>query len=271
MVLETHPISTTFFNKQDSTTLTWLGMAGIMINAHGSIILIDPLISYIEKDGQRVSEEGYPLKLPYPIEANQIPHADLVCYTHADDDHLGRLTAQTLADQTNCKYLAPPPVVNILKEIGIESGRILIAKDYDELDLGETKITITPALHDWQKENPWQRGDCCGYITQTPEGSIWHPGDTRLIDELYDFKDVDILMFDVAAVDAHLGPQGSAELAKRCNPQVMLPYHYGTFDLPPGSFGGCLLEDALPYVRDVQSTLLPINPGQVIPLPININ
>lgn len=44
-----------------------------------------------------------------------------------------------------------------------------------------------------------------GYLFRTPDGSIGHPGDARLINELLEISEVDILMFDVAAVGSHLG------------------------------------------------------------------
>ena len=39
---------------------------------------------------------------------------------------------------------------------------------------------------------------------------------TRLIDELLEVTGVDVLFFDVAQVETHLGPAGSAQLARTC-------------------------------------------------------
>src|SRR5205085_6885883 len=105
---------------------------------------------------------------------------------------------------------AQVPVARILCELGIAHDRMTIARDFDTLHFGNVEVSVTPALHDWQEHNPWQRGDCCGYLVKTPDGTIWHPGDSRLIDELLAVKGVDVIFFDVAAVNAHLGPEGSA-------------------------------------------------------------
>jgi L-ascorbate metabolism protein UlaG (beta-lactamase superfamily) len=267
--LITQKISTTFFEVRDATLVTWLGMAGALINARGTIILVDPLISVSMADGQQVSESGFRQKVPVPIEASAVPRADMVAYTHADDDHIGLVTAKTLADRSSCRFLAPPPVQRRLKEAGIAEDRIDIARDFMSMRLGSVEITVTPALHDWQAENPWQRGDCCGYLFKTPDGTIWHPGDSRLIDELLDVKGVDVLFFDVAAVNAHLGPEGSARLAVSSGAKIMIAYHYGTFDLPPGSFGSFDPQDSLPYVKDVPARFLQLNPGEVLQLPVD--
>ena len=266
--LITSRIEESFFNNQDRTVVTWLGMAGALINARGVVILIDPLITAVEKDGQQFSEDGHRLKVPLPIQAHEVSRADFVCYTHADDDHLGRMTAKTLATRTACQFLAPPPVAKILRELGIDEERISITRDYQSVMLGLGEIIVIPALHDYEQPVPWKRGDCCGFLVKSPDGTIWHPGDTRLIDELLTIKDVDVLFFDVAAVEAHLGPEGSARLGASSAAKAMLAYHYGTFDMPPGSYGNCDPEDALPYLQGVPGRYLRVNPGELLWLPL---
>jgi L-ascorbate metabolism protein UlaG (beta-lactamase superfamily) len=173
-----------------------------------------------------------------------------------------------LAKHTSCRFLAPAPVRESLAELGIPPDRLVTACDSAVHPLGCAAITVTPALHDWQEVNPWGRGDCCGYLVQTPDGTIWHPGDTRWIDELLEVKNVDVLFFDVAAVESHLGPAGSARLGESCGAKVLVAYHYGTFDLPPGSFGNCDPDDALPYVQDLPARYLKLQPGEVLSLPL---
>jgi L-ascorbate metabolism protein UlaG (beta-lactamase superfamily) len=160
-------------------------------------------------------------------------------------------------------------VAKILDEIGIPPERILIARDDNVVPVGPVEVAVTPALHDWQEVDPWQRGDCCGFLLKTPDGVVWHPGDTRLIDELLEVRGVDVLFFDVAAVDSHLGPEGSARLAATSGAKVMVAYHYGTFDLPPGSFGGCDPQDALVYVAGLPGHFLQLNPGELLHLPLS--
>ncbi len=268
MELKTQFISTAFFTEQAGTRIAWLGMAGALIQARGTTLLIDPLISMIERDGAWVNEEGYRQKVPLPVEAKDIPRADLVMYTHADGDHFGQVTARTLAERTDCRFLAPPPVAQGLRALGVSPERIRIAKERDVLRVGAAEIQVTPAMHDWQEVNPWRREDCCGCLVKTPDGTVWHPGDTRLIDDLLKIKDVDVMFFDVAAVISHLGPEGSARLGKSCGAKVMIAYHYGTFDMEPGSYGNCDPQDALPYLADVPGRFLILNPGEILELPV---
>jgi L-ascorbate metabolism protein UlaG (beta-lactamase superfamily) len=266
--LESHKIKPSFFGERQDTVVAWLGMAGAAINARGTILFIDPLITTVESKDGRVCESGHRLKIPLPLEAEDVPRAEAVLYTHADGDHFGRLTAETFVARLDPKFLAPPPVQRMLQNAGVREEQIAVAKDFESTRIGEATVVVTPALHDWQEEDPWQRGDCCGYLVQTPDGTIWHPGDTRLIDELLTVRDVDVLFFDVAAVNAHLGPAGSAQLAETCGAKAMLAYHYGTFDLPPGTFGSCDPQDSLPYVEGLSARFLQLNPGELLRLPL---
>jgi hypothetical protein len=48
-------------------------------------------------------------------------------------------------------------------------------------------VEVTPADHAWQNEYPgasdrvFQREDCCGFCLDAPDGTIWAPGDSRLV------------------------------------------------------------------------------------------
>jgi len=265
--LQSIPIAEDFFGPRQDTVLTWLGMAGVAINARGTVLLIDPLIASSVQEGRRVCECGRGLRIDLPVEARAVPAADAVLYTHADDDHYGPHTAEALERRLRPAFLAPPPVLDRLREIPVPSERLIRAEDFAVHAFGAVEVAVTPALHDWQETDPWQRGDCVGFIVRTPDGSIWHPGDTRLIDELRYVRNVDVLMFDVAAVRTHLGPAGSASLGRSGGASLMLVYHYGTLDVPAGSFGGCDPADALPHLQDVQAEFLTPSPGQVIRLP----
>jgi len=263
--LKTILIKDSFFAKRDNTILTWLGMAGALINCRGTIILIDPLISY-GADTQ-TCETGNRLLVPLPVTADIVPKADFICYTHADSDHFSEKTAKILNSRLSPTFICPGPVFEKLIKAGIEKSRLIKIRDFATYSFGDVEIKITPALHDWQKTDPWKREDCCGYLIKTPDGSIWHPGDTRLIPELEEIKDVDIMFFDVADVDSHLGPKGSARLAETSGAKILIAYHYGTFDLPPGSYGGCDPDDALPYIKDLKAVFMKPDPGEIIKLP----
>ncbi len=265
--LTTQAINPDFFEPRDSTCLAWLGMAGVVLNAHGTILLIDPMLTVSEPNGQPLCEGIFEMALPLPITVPDLPRVDFVLYTHADDDHLGRLSAAALAERFPCQFIAPRRVEMILKELQIDPGRILPVRENDTLQAGGVEITVTPALHDYPQADPFEREDCCGYLLKTPEGTIWHPGDTSLIEELLAVKGVDVFFFDIFAVESHLGSQGSAVLAASCWAKALLPYHYGTLKFPP-EFPEFTPEDALPFLQGSQARFLVLNPGEPLELPV---
>ena len=272
--LVTQPIDASFFADRDDTVLAWLGMAGLALNARGTVLMVDPLLVATEKPGGQYSETGLRLKVPLPIEAVDVPRADVVMVTHAEDDHCGTATARMLNDRLRPTFLAPPPVFERLSDIGIDGARRVVACDFETLIFGDVAVTVTPALHDHDATDPWKRGDCVGYLIRTPDGAIWHPGDTRLIDELLDFRDVDVLLWDVSLdCPAHLCPPGSAALAKSSGAKVLLAYHYGTMEAPEkgGGYERALESDpdgSLPFLKDIDAPFLTPNPGEVLRLPL---
>jgi len=266
--LQTRRIQASFFGPRLDTLVTWLGMAGVLINTRGTVLLIDPLITLVDLEGETKCEGHYRLRVPLPIETDQIPYVDAVMYTHADGDHFGRLTAEKLAARPETRFVATPPVSEKLGELGVSGERLIAAQDFASIRIGAATVEVTPALHDWQEVDPWERGDCCGYVVRTPDGSVWHPGDTRLIDELFSVQNVDVLFFDVAAVRSHLGPKGSASIAVTSGAEVMVAYHYGTFELPSGSFGNCDPRDALPFVEGLPAQFKKLDPGETLRLPL---
>ncbi len=261
--LTTRPLEASFFEAREDTVLAWLGSAGAAVNARGTVLLIDPVISLIEKDGERVLETGHRLKVALPIEAEAVPRADAVLYTHADGDHFKATTARTLDARLRPRFIAPPPVADRLREAGVDADRITRAEEFAVHRVGHVEVHVTPALHDHQAKDPWQRGDCCGFLLRTADGAVWHPGDTRLLDELLEVREVDVLFFDVAPARAHLGPEGSARLAESCGAKDLIAYHYGTFDVPPGPPFGSDPEECRALVESLSARFHVVGPGEV--------
>lgn len=265
--MQSQPIDPSLFAPRNDTVVVWLGMAGVMINTRGTVLLIDPLLTSVQRaPGVEDAETGHHMKLPWPIRARDVPRADAVLYTHSDGDHFGRTTAQTLGVRLSPRFVAPRPVLAWLEEMAL-SVPLLEAREGQTIDIGPARVEITPALHDYPADYPFSRADCCGYLIHTPDGVIWHPGDTRLIDDLRRYR-CDVLFFDLADVDAHLGPRGSAELARTSGAKIVVPYHYATFDMPPGSWGGCRLEDALPLMQGMPTKIAALEPGEPLRLPL---
>lgn len=228
------PMGPESFTRPKRTRLWWLTNAGFLINARGTLVMIDPIIS-LDPSGIGTSETGMRLLVPLPLEASQVPRLDAVLYTHADYDHFGRATAETLFG-TEALFIGPPPVANELREMELSSHRVRTALVDETVAVGRVSITPTPADHPWQLRDqkrfgqPWGPEDCVGYSIDTPDGRIWCPGDTRLMDEHVQMEGVHVLLLDVGHSEYHLGMEAAIRLANILDPPHIIPYHWGTYD-----------------------------------------
>jgi L-ascorbate metabolism protein UlaG (beta-lactamase superfamily) len=264
MQLCTRPVPESFFsdNRRDCV-YTWLGSAGFLLNVQGMVLLVDPLLPPAAPD-QAIEGIGFRLKIRLPVQAGDVPRAGHVLDTHADADHFCPKTAEILDRQCAPVFMAPPPVIERLKGLGVETKRLVAVRENDVLTTGRARVAVTPALHDWDPARPHAREDCCGFLIRTPCGNFWDPGETRLLDALLEVKDVDAILFDVSDARAHLGPKGSLALAKSSGARDLVCYHYGTFDAPAGGPFGCDPED-FRHLADTRkfNWLAPV-PGEVL-------
>lgn len=218
------PILLDAFGKEDTTSIYWLGNGGALINSRGTIILIDPLL------------KGFDMKLlvPPPLLPEDVPHCDGVLITHCDNDHMSRQTCKELVNV--CSFFAGPKyVASLLNEEGIP------AKGYDihsSFSIGSVTVTLTPADHAWQNESPkhatrhFAMEDYCGFRIDTLDGSIWMPGDSRLMEEQLHQDKLVLILMDISDSRWHIGLEGVQRLTTAYPDATLIPIHWGCVDAP---------------------------------------
>mgnify|MGYP000217110961 CR=1 FL=1 len=75
-------------------------------------------------------------------------------------------------------------------------------------------------------------GECCGFLIDAPEGRLYFPGDTRLMEYHLSLTDIDVLALDVSTCEYHLNHTSAIVLANHFPKAYLLPFHYGTYDCP---------------------------------------
>ena len=232
---QTIPLSAGWDRDNGETQVYWLGAAGVLVNCRGTVVMIDPVLS-ITSDDPAVSEIGEPLLVAPPIEASAVGKLDAVLYTHADNDHLGPLTAQALA-RTGARYRGTPRVLRELDALGIPTAQTTAHAAGDRFAVSAVQIEVTPALHPHQLGNAdftdyFGPDDCCGYKLTTPDGVLWVPGDTMLLREHLRMTDVDLLFIDFSDDHWHWGREVAISLANLLTRTELIAFHYGTFHGP---------------------------------------
>lgn len=269
----TQPIPPQAFAAGEHTELYWLGGAGFLLNCRGTIILIDPVLMTSPTDAD-LSELGMRLLVPLPIQALEVPQAAAILYTHTDRDHLAPQTAQALA-QTAGIYAGTSAVLARLTELGIPEDRTQMLRISETVRFGPVAVTPTMADHAWQVLDPERYGpahgpeDCCGFLMETPDGTIWLPGDTRFLPEHLEMGRVDVLLLDVSDDPYHLGHEQEIALANHYGKAMLIPCHYGCYDAPDAlPFNGDPAKLA-PQITNAAQRLIVLAPGEPFPLHLN--
>ena len=221
----TQPFGKEAFRPSNNTTIRWLGMAGFLVNSRGTTFMIDPLL------------EGYdmPLLMDFPIQPKAVPRLDAVFATHSDNDHYSVETFKDLAPVTKA-FHSTVYVDSLMKIQGLKSYGHFIG---DTFHVGKVSVRLTLADHDWQNDFPkpgqryYEPGDACGFWFNTPDGSIWAPGDSRFNQEQLHMPTPDAILFYYSE-DAlyHSGLEGAVKIANAYPNTPLLLAHWGFVDAP---------------------------------------
>jgi L-ascorbate metabolism protein UlaG (beta-lactamase superfamily) len=221
---KTKPFGAEAFAPSDKTTLRWLGMAGFFVNSRGTTFMIDPLLDDFDM----------PLLIDFPIASKDVPQLDAVLITHADNDHFSIPTNRNLKPVTRI-FHSTVYVDSLMKNEGFPSVGHNIG---DTFNVGPVRVKLTPADHAYQNAYPgtstrwFKNEDACGFWIETPDGTIWAPGDSRLLPEHLHFPIPDAILFDFSDSEWHFTLEGALKIASVYPNTPLLLNHWGSVDAP---------------------------------------
>ncbi len=220
----TQPFGKEAFEPSDKTTLRWLGMAGFLINSRGTTFMIDPLLGGFDM----------PVMIDFPIAAKDVPRLDAILVTHSDNDHFSIPTCLALKPATRA-YHSTVYVDSLMKIQGLPSFGHGIGASFD---IGKVRVRMTAADHSWQNAYPgtssryFKNEDCTGFWIETPDGTIWATGDSRLMEEHLHMATPDAILFDFSDSEWHFTFEGAVKLANAYPNTPLLLHHWGSVDAP---------------------------------------
>ena len=222
---KTIPIPQKAFEKRKDTALYWLGNAGLFLNSRGTCLMIDPLLN----------DYPMPMLVDFPLDPDEVPHLEGVLITHSDDDHYYLPTCRKLSKVT-ARYHSTQYVAGLMKKERFSACGYAVGSHFT---VGNVEITLTPADHCWQNdgafgsfERVFKPEDCCGFWLETPDGSIWIPGDSRLMEAHLRMKAPDVILFDFSDDPWHIGAENAILLANAYPKALLLLSHWGSVDAP---------------------------------------
>lgn len=218
------PVGAEAFGEIAHTEIRWLGGGNVLVNSRGNTILIDPLLTGFDM----------PLLVEAPLKVQDVPKLDGLLATHIDNDHFSRETCAALAGVCR-SYHATQYVAQEMRRAGVPGAGHDIGEKFG---VGSVEITLTPAKHSWQAGIPefayreWKDEDCCGFWLNTPDGTIWLPGDSQLLESHLHMPQPDVILFDFSDNEWHITLAGAIRLANAYPQAKLLCIHWGTVDAP---------------------------------------
>lgn len=221
---KTQPFGAEAFGPSKQTTIRWLGFAGFFVNSHGTTFMVDPVL------------EGFdmPVLIDFPIAPKTVPKLDAVLVTHADNDHFSVPTNQDLKEVTKA-YHSTIYVDSLMQNLGLPAFGHTIGEGFK---VGPVRIKLTPANHAYQNAYPgmskrrFKNEDACGFWIQTPDGTIWAPGDSRLTPGHLSMPTPDAIFFDFSDSEWHFTFEGAVKIANAYPNTPLLLCHWGSVDAP---------------------------------------
>jgi L-ascorbate metabolism protein UlaG (beta-lactamase superfamily) len=181
--------------------IDWLGHASFRIRTRAGVVYIDP---YRVGDG---------------------PPADIILITHDHFDHFSRDDIVRLANR-GTTAIGPATVTEQLK------GRTLSITPGEVVEVAELEISALPAYNTNKLDSsgkPFHAREAgwLGFVLRDGARRIYHSGDTDVIPEMDQAAGVDVALLPVSGTYV-MSPPEAAEAARRIEPSVAVPMHWGT-------------------------------------------
>ena len=236
-----NPLETSDFDPSPESGLrvTWFGHSSFHVEIEGLNVLVDPVW------GERASPFTFAGPKRFyepPIALSDLPQIDVVLISHDHYDHLDRHTVSQLKSNA-LKWFVPLGVGAHLEHWGVPATHITEFDWWDEQTIDGVRLVAVPARHfsgrsvffTDQNATLW-----AGWALVGHRRRLFYSGDTALHPEFKTIGDrlgpFDITLMETGAYnqlwcDVHLGPEQAVIAHQMVRGNVMIPIHWGTFDL----------------------------------------
>jgi len=221
--------------------IVWLGHASFFIRLDGVSMLIDPVFYDIFTRKRRT---------PFPIDPSRFTTLDYILVSHNHMDHCDKHSLQLLAkNNPKATYLTGLKMEGLLKTF-TGSDHIQTAGWYQQyLTDDRIKVFYLPARH-WAKRglrdiNTQLWG---AFMIQGGGKTIYFASDSGYGSHFKDagklFPRIDYCIIGIGAYkpaffmsQSHISPADAVKATNDMQARVMIPMHYGTFDLSDEPMG----------------------------------
>ncbi|MFT5586645.1 MAG: L-ascorbate metabolism protein UlaG (beta-lactamase superfamily) [Cognaticolwellia sp.] len=217
--------------------VTWFGHSTMLVDIDGVRVLIDPVWSERTAPWTKIGPTRF---ADPPMALEDLPPVDVIIISHDHYDHLDVSVVQAMADQ-DLQWVVPLGVGAHLEYWGVLPDRITELDWWEDTQVNGLTLTATPSRHfsgrwlDRMASTLW-----AGWALRGSNHAVFYSGDTSLFPELEDIGErlgpFDLTMIEAGAYDSswtdvHLGPEQAVIAHQMVQGGVLLPVHWGMFDL----------------------------------------
>ena len=189
-------------------------------------------------DGRRVLIDPWLKENPScPDNLKEVEDIDLILVTHGHFDHIGDVI--DVAKKTSAQVVCNPELGHWFEKNNVANVNSM--NKGGTIEICGLRVTMTTAHHSsgiLDGDTYVHGGDPAGFVVETEsEFSFYYAGDTcvfgdmALIGEIYQ----PLLAFLPIGDHFTMGPREAAKAAHLLGVKVVIPMHYGTFDLLTGT------------------------------------
>ena len=224
----------TFLNSKEDI-IVFLGHATFFIRLNGKQILIDPVFESIPFK-RRFTE--------FPISTSKLVDIDYVLVSHSHYDHCDKKSLKLLQKQNpKAKFLTGLKMESLLNK-WVKNNEIQEAGWYQKYNLdNKVEISFLPSRH-WSNRSLGDKNERLwgAFILKSNKKTIYFGGDSgygshfKKVGNL--FSKIDVALIGAGAYSPrwfmspnHQDPQDAIKAFNDTKASMMIPFHYGTFDL----------------------------------------
>ncbi len=206
--------------------ITWIGQAGLLIEANGKTILVDP---YLSDSVEAVNPNNYRRKAIDESLFDIKP--DILVLTHSHLDHTDPDTlVHYLKEDSNVTVLAPMDAWQIVRAHGGNNNYVMFNRKTRWTE-GELEFYAVKAEH----SDPTSIGVIISYKGK----NYYITGDTLYNEQI--FKDIpdgiDVVFLPINGAGNNMNAVDAVKFAERIGAKKAVPVHWGMFDeLTPDTF-----------------------------------
>ncbi|MDE1870873.1 MAG: MBL fold metallo-hydrolase [Candidatus Micrarchaeota archaeon] len=180
-------------------SIFWIGHAAFYIKAKGTTIFIDPF-----KVGDGIKEK-----------------ADIMLITHPHFDHNSKADIDRVRKDST-RIIAPKNCLD-----GKEYRHLEVSMPGFRTKINDVEIEAVSAYNkseERQKFHP-KSENWVGYVISIDGTRIYHAGDTDLIPEMENIRDIDVALLPMGGTYT-MAEEDAINAAKKIGPKTVIPMHY---------------------------------------------